>query len=358
MLKSLGFERYQSPEDMISDTVAARVRSNAAKRPANGHRAPDPVRARSVTSRPAPPAVAGDVMAQLVPGVKRVRTDQRSSGTLQGAEDAEVQRRRAELARAEVVHDAQREALDARERELDARQTHLAEEAARLDALAAALETKGQELATALESFGQARAAFVAEQQLRAEVATKPNVGELLRERGLRGLDEAQRALGALAQGHALGALVKELAVTDEDGFRKVLAERLVLVGGELPEGLNVPGVSVSPDRADLPGAQVLARTSKKLSEQWMLFGFRSVTIAGMPPRWHGLVRALVDSRVTLVFVPPPTSLPDRLGPAEAWFAWGAPLTDDTRERAYWIPSEGSLVLWLQRATTALTGGG
>ncbi|MEO0604866.1 MAG: hypothetical protein AAF211_25765, partial [Myxococcota bacterium] len=328
LLKSLGFERYQSPEDMISDTVAARVRSNAAKRPTNGHRAPDPVRARSTTPRPPPKASGGDVMAQLVPGVKRVRTDQRTSGTLQGAEDAEVQRRRAELVRAETAHRAHGEALDTRERELDARQSHLAEEATRLDALAAALEGKDQELASAVEAFEQARAAFVTEQQLRTEVATKPNVVELLRERGLRGLDEAQRALGALASGHALGPLVKDLAVTDEEGFRKALAERLILVGGDLPEGLTVPGVSVSPDRADLPGADVLARTAKRLSEQWMLFGFRSVTIAGMPPRWHGLVRALVDSRVTLVFVPPPTSAPERLGPAEAWFAWGAPLTD------------------------------
>jgi len=83
LLQSLGFERYRSPEDMISDTVAARVRSSS--RPAtNGHHAPDPARSRP---RSAPSSAAsGDLMAQLVPGVKRTRPHQRGQSNARGAE--------------------------------------------------------------------------------------------------------------------------------------------------------------------------------------------------------------------------------------------------------------------------------
>jgi len=207
------------------------------------------------------------------------------------------------------------------------------------------------------EALDAARVAFRAEQELRsAETATRPNVVELLRERGIRGVDEAQRAIGALAFGHVLGPLVKHLAVLDEAGFRQVLADKLVLVGGEVPDGLSVPGVSVSPDRADLPGADVLGRAVGKLAEQWLLFGFRTVTLAGVPPRWHGLLRSLVDKRVTIHFVPPPSGPPEALGPSEAWFAWGPPPTDAAVDRAFWVPADGNLVSWILRATAALAG--
>ncbi len=354
LLKSLGFERYQSPEDMISDTVAARVRSGAAKPSTKGHRAPDPALAlpRPRPATAAPPS-NGDLMAQLVPGVKRSRPDQRTSGNVAAAEEAALQKKRADLVRAEAALRAEREALEARSRELDAREATLATETTRLEAMSNAMDAREVELSRAREAFESARATFVAEQQLRVQAASKSNVVAVLRERGLRGLDEAQRALGALANAHALGPIVKDLAVADEEALRKLLDDRLVLVGGDIPEGLALPAISVSPDRADLPGAETLAKAAGKLSEQLLLCGFRAVTIAGMPPRWHGLVRALVDRRVALTFVPPPSEGPNPPGPSEAWLAWGAPQAEDAT-RTYWIPADGSLLLWLQRATTAL----
>ena len=351
LLKSLGFERYHSAEDMLSDTVAARVRTSA--RTTHGHRgpaAPDPGRAPRPSHAPAAPD--SDLMAQLVPGVKRAPLDQRTAPT-RLAEETALGKERAELARTRASLAAQEASLAAQRETLDARDAELAERAQQLDVLAGELEVLRSTHDASVEVFEAARATFVAEQQLRAEISTKPNMIDLLRERGLRGLDEVQRALAALARGHVLGPLVKDLAVADEEGFRRLLSDRLVLVGGEIPEGLAVPAVSVSPDRGELPGADVLARTSKKLAEQWLLFGYRTVVLAGVPLRWHGLLRVLLDPRVTLSFVAALVP-PERLGPSEAWFGWSPPLTDQDVDRAFWIPADGSLLLWLQRATDAL----
>ncbi|MEN0063534.1 MAG: hypothetical protein AAGA48_15395 [Myxococcota bacterium] len=356
LLKSLGFERYQSPDDMISDTVAARVLSQSpgASTPAHALRAGDPARSRPRPPSP-PPATGNDVMAQLVPGVTRTRPDQRS-GSLRAAEESALQRQRTEVARQEASLKARQESLDGRERAVEAREAQVQAEALRVEALLESVDQREALLVSEQTAFEEARKAFVAEQQLRAEVAaaTTANVVELFRERGIRGMDEVQRALGALANGHVLGPFVRELAVQGDEAFRQLLAERLVLVGGEIPEGLTGPAVSVAPDRADVPGAAVVRKSVGKLGEQWLLHGFRSVTIAGMPPKWHGIVRAMVDPRVTLSFAPSSPGLPERLGPSEAWFVWGGPHCDEVPSRVFFVPADEDLVLWFQRATRAL----
>lgn len=352
LLKSLGFERYQSPDDMISDTVAARVRSKA---PSLGvHRAADPaLAARARTPSPAP--ATGDLMAQLVPGVTRTRSDQRTSGSLRSAEEGALQRQRADQARIEAALKAEREALDAAREALDAERAALVEETARVQALGRELDERQASLTVEAEALTAARATFVAEARIRAAVAAPPTLMELFRERGVSGTDEAERALAALAGGHALGHLVKEFTVGDAEAFRRVLADRLVLVGGPVPDGLGIPGVSVAPERAELAGAPALDRAGARLSEQWMLFGFRAVTLVGVPPRWHSLVRSLVDARVSLSFVPPHSPLPERVGSSEAWFVWGTTPDDQTRpDRVHYIVSDGDLVRWFERVTREL----
>jgi hypothetical protein len=95
------------------------------------------------------------------------------------------------------------------------------------------------------------------------------------------------------------------LVPADPDALKRVLGERLVLVGGPIPEALSgLAAVTVSEDRADIPGGERLARALGRLGEQLLLNGYRRVALAGVPPRWHALMREGLDRRVELVFRP------------------------------------------------------
>ncbi|HHO54198.1 MAG TPA: hypothetical protein ENK18_25845, partial [Deltaproteobacteria bacterium] len=63
-----------------------------------------------------------------------------------------------------------------------------------------------------------------------------------------------------LATTRSLGRILEGVQVVQPEGFARILRDRLVLVGGALPDPLDLPAVIVSADRGDLPGGDDLAR--------------------------------------------------------------------------------------------------
>jgi hypothetical protein len=105
----------------------------------------------------------------------------------------------------------------------------------------------------------------------------------------------------------------------------------LVLLGGPVPEGFGHPAVTVSSERADLPGAEALQRSLRKIGELSLLNGFRRVLVVGVAPRWQGLLREGIDRRIDLVFRAP--GAVDDAGRIDSAVAWVAP-TDPARPQS------------------------
>ena len=358
LLQQLGYERYRSPEDMVSDVVAAKLRS-ASPSSREPPRAPDPARPPPPGPGKPPGAPSGDVMASLVPGV--VRTEARRSAP--GPTYHELATERLAAERQQLA--AERQQLAAERQQLAAEQQQLATEQQRLAAERQQLATEQQRLATEQQRLAAERQQLVAERQPQAGGAHGPaepvgacapgqgppgpaepggsteSVGasggarpllELFHERGLRGIDEAERALGVLATTRSLGRILEGVQVVQPEGFARILRDRLVLVGGALPDTLDLPAVIVSADRGDLPGGDDLARRCRAVGEQLMLLGLTRVVLLGIAPRWHALLRAGIDARVHLMFRSSAGDL--TRGEADAIMSWGRGLVPEPSQQA------------------------
>lgn len=280
LLHHLGFSRYTKPDDMVNDAVAGKARKAARQ----GVRAPVvAVEERAPSARrSAPQPVAEDVMAQLVPGVQR-------SGGARPASPVPVPTAVPPPAPAPAPQSAPPAPPVASPSTAEAEALALAE--AKVASLQAELAQRDEEL-----------------QALRATLAEAPEglaVSALLRERGLRGPDENDRALEALAGARQLAAVLVEARLGPQAavGLRKALGGMLLLDGSP-PEELSVAAVAVSPERADAPGAETLSRLCGKLGEQLLLSGFRRLRFVGVGPRWHEPVRARLDRRIEVDFRP------------------------------------------------------
>jgi hypothetical protein len=327
LLKDLGYARFRSEDDMMPDPVAEQLRRAARSHPP---RAVLPVAARKPSSVPPPSAgpSADDLMAKLVPGVVRVEGEPKprarassipaasketatreARAPREGRPDgrsmellAQLEGEREKLSQERARLEALQERLLAEERALQVRQTELEARAAELEARAQALEQKQQQLQEAEAKEAEVKAQQAPKLALSRGAVLGNSVLALMEERGLRGQDEAERAIGALAGAHALGKLLGTLVPGDPVAFTRLLQERLVLVGGPIPEGLGVPAVTVSPERADLPGGERLGRTVGRIGELLLLNGLRRVLLVAVPPRWHALLREGMDRRVELLF--------------------------------------------------------
>ncbi|MCB9688549.1 MAG: hypothetical protein H6735_26160, partial [Alphaproteobacteria bacterium] len=290
LLKDLGYERYRTPEDLLTDDVVARARKAART---------TPPRARvAATARSAPPAprskppIEADLMAQLVPGAVRTgaRPVARTAPPLPAPPRGRgpvLAEERADEARGALA--AERERLERARAELAAERAALADERDRLLAERDALRLERDTLERA-----------VAE---RDRTVRERSVLGLLEARGLSGTDEAERAVAALAQHKELGRLLGGLTPIDPEGFRRLLADRLLLVAGPPPEGVGA-AVQVAEDRADIATGPELHRRIARIGQGLLLEGCRRVLVAGLSPRLHGLLREHLDPRVELAFRP------------------------------------------------------
>lgn len=323
LLHDLGFERFKSADDMMPEPVAEQLRKAARKvpprslatdAPAGPRRRAPPPGERFSTPRPAPDLGVDDFMSSVVPGI--VRT------TAPGAYETSPGKAALELKRLEAERAAilkEREDLGRDREQMRAERDELVEAMRRVGEAREALAIEQAELLAAKEALGTA-----------LDNAQRGSLLGLLEERGLRGIDEAERALGALAGAHAFGRLLSSLVPLDPQQVRRTLADRLVLVSGIVPEGLGVPAVVVSDDRADLPSPDRLQKALARLGERLLLHGRRRVVLVGVPPRWHGVLRAGIDRRVEVVF---------RAGPADGAsdpteVSWEPPRIADNPARA------------------------
>lgn len=305
MLHALGFVRYRSPNDMLPDNTAGRVR----KAWREGTVRPLPLQGETLPEQPAetrqsPGPSAGGWMDQMVSGV--VPADRDEDQVLADVPDVSIEEwlegpSPEPEARPPAQDDERRrkaaEALYSRASEtLSAEREALAAERSRLEVERAALERDRQEFAAAQ----QEPAARPSE--------PAPPVGkalvELLEERGLRGADEQERALGGLANARLLREVVGHLVVDDADVVRALLDERLTLVGGQVSDLLprSVVGVTVSPDRAEIPDGNALGRALAHVGEQLMLHGMRRLVVVGGQPTGQHMVRQGLDRRIDTRF--------------------------------------------------------
>ncbi len=328
-LHALGFSQYRTPDDMLPAHAAAAVRV-AAKRagPSIPRHAPTPTRvvAGAQSARASSGKVqrgASDPMSALVPGVDRLGgpeshkarklPDQKTgAGKLAGSRpasvpsspDAEARHPPAQQESASVspAATAERQALVQVGAELDARAAQLGADRARLD-------QERESLQTELQATQQERARL-REQLRRAE--TEPDEASFvvyqLIQRGLRGMDEFERAIGSLADSRQLRQIVELLRCDRPERLSALLQQRLVLTGGEVPEGLpgTLAAISVAPARADLPGKVQLDRALARFGEILLLHGLRRIAVVGGRPAWHKILREGLDVRVELKFPPPP----------------------------------------------------
>ncbi len=408
LLQELGFERYTTAEDMVSDIVASKLRK-ARRATTNGH---PHLMVANGTARPRNGSAsrteqATDLMAKLVPGVRRdTGGDDRHSPP-----PARSPRPPAAASAAPAAQSSERAALDAAKGELARARQALEAERAALEAERAAVEIARNQIEAERTALSEARAelesarAFSAESEQVPLAAESPSglpsnpseeregvssMLDMFDGRGLRGIDEAERALAALAGARTLGRLLEQVRVREPDVLQRLLWERLVLVGGpDVPEELDTPTVVVSQDRADIPGAVELTRRCSLFSEQLMLSGYTRVAMVGVARRWQPLLRARLDPRITLTFRPGPLAKADLVPsrdprhlalagsasagsepraaaePVDVVLTWSdQPLGDDveqavqgTRTRV-WAISAVDLGGWLERATERLSSTG
>lgn len=299
VLKELGYERFRSPDDMVSEDVAARLRRAARSLPPRAIGSAPPPRP---TPRRTTSGDEDDLMARLVPGV--VREGASGPARVSSRPLPKVVAPALAPRPPDAVQEA-RQALAEERTRLEELRTALAEERKALSALRAEIEAERARAVEERRAVEDAEREAERAHERRLAGVDRISLVALLEERGLRGLDEGERALAALASHHQLGRVLSTLVPADPEAVRRLLAERLVLVGGAIPVALSaLAAVTVSEDRADIPGGDRLAKALGRMGEQLLLNGYRRIALAGVPPRWHALLREGLDRRVELVFRP------------------------------------------------------
>jgi hypothetical protein len=341
VLHALGFTKYRSPDDMLTPEVEAKLRRGLQK----GVRPIEVPGVGAASTRPAEvvEAVGGaDLMASLVPGVVPVGGRARPVARVEVAPVASADAApRGAVARAPAVAAVvpprpaarpmevdpaeaavlatERAALDSLRRSLASERGVVEAERAQLEVDAARLAARERSLAAQQESLRELQAMLERERAsldaerasldaLRSRSAAQLGVGleDLLEARGLRGMDEYERAIVVLAQQRSLRDVLWTLRADAPDQLRRILDERLVLVSGGAPEAATrgAAAVAVAPERAEVPDAATHDRMLARLGESLLLSGWRRLLVVGGRPRWQRLLRHGLDARIEVRVVP------------------------------------------------------
>lgn len=347
LLHELGYVRYRSTEDQISDVAVDRIRDAVRQglKAAPVQPTAEP-RAADTETR----STASEWMAKIIPGVVRRQVDEKELGP--GEKPAPrakapkpeppPERATATDAGSDVRVEAERATLEVERAKLETAKNDLF-------AARAQLERARVELAEARSQVEQIRYELEQERIELQEARVAPasgavSISELLEARGIRGSDEQQRALAALASGRHLGAILPDLRLADAGRVRRILDDRIVLVAGEAPASLQgVAAITVAPERAELPDAREIERLLTEIGEQLLLNGLRRLVIVNAAPRWQRLIREGLDRRVEAAFrpVPGPDSDP-ALSRVDAVVLWRLELPE--QQRNTWAQAAGRLI--------------
>ncbi len=337
VLHALGYQKYRSPEDLISDQVEARLRKGIQSGVTPLHvEISEPTMPQASADALQSVAANVDLMAALLPGV--VPQGRARAPAPRAARPAPVPlptSRPASLAPAPVAPPlapgrledevglgralgVERAALESVRRSLESERSVLTAERAsiedaglRLSARERSLEAQQRSLQELQDALDRERDALTAERaalasQLgRASAERARGLEDLLEARGLRGADEFERALVALAQGRHLREVLWTLKVDSAGQLERLLTDRLALVGTDPPESVlrSAAAVAVAPERTEVPDAAALVKAVRQVSDRLMLNGFRRVAVVGGRPLWQRLIREYLDARVEARFV-------------------------------------------------------
>jgi hypothetical protein len=331
VLHALGFQRYRSADDMLPKNAVAKLRKGLAAgvrpvqvdvREASAPRESDLERL----------ARGDDLMSQLVPGVVHKDTPRRATPSVHTppprrppspprassssaarpapppprAQPAPVPASSRATEVAMQTLESQRRLLASEKAVVANERSELEQERARMDAREAALEAESAALTELRAALEAERAALAVERDTvaqRRSASSAVSLQALLEDRGLRGADEFERAVTALAEARLLRDVLWTVRLDPPDAMERVLKDKLLLGAGQ-PHAEAARGaawVTVSPARSEVPDPAQLDRTLTALGERWMLYGFKRVRIVGGVARWHRVVRAGVDARIELI---------------------------------------------------------
>jgi hypothetical protein len=316
-LQTMGYLKYQSPEDMLADSVVSKLRRTLPK----GNYRP---RAELRTGENAGQT---GLMGKLVPGVVRLETGGQGSSASRAKASVPLTAR----APASTPKALGLEADKALGLEADKALSLAADRALDLEAERAALVLDLKKLQSEQSSLAAERANLAAERERvakregllkeqervleversafadRVAEDTSPNpmlfsLGQAFEERGLIGVDEFERALGGMASARVLREIVPHLYVQDQEEVGRILRQRLRLVGGEPLHFLEsfFGMVSVSDDRAEMDGQKRTRSAVEALSESLLLNGVSTVTLVVECPEVFRCVQEYLDERITL----------------------------------------------------------
>jgi hypothetical protein len=299
-LQTMGYVKYQSPEDMLADSVVSKLRRTLPK----GDYRPR-AEGKSQAGRG-----SGQLMDQLVPGVVRLdarkdlgvpaRPKQSGPQAVPASRPAPAPPG-AERAAADLA--VEQDKLASERRTLAAERAALTEEGAKLTSEAERLAEDAARLKALEAAFKVEQAAF-AEQcaKVDAQDGIRFTLAQAFEARGLIGLDEFERALGGMARARVLRELIPMLGVRDLDEVEQLLSRRLRLVGGE-PLAFLEPFfgmVTVSDDRGELDGQGRTRLAVEALGESLLLNGISTVTLVVDRPAIFRCVQEYLDERITL----------------------------------------------------------
>jgi hypothetical protein len=241
------------------------------------------------------------VVAPVVPAERTVMAERPVVAAERAAWEAERAAMAAERAALEQERSAlatERAAIDEQYRRVEADRMAVEEHRAGLAAERAALATDRAWIA--------AQRAELAATRVKSTVSSDlPLLTDLLAERGLRGVDEFERAIAALANARQLADLLVRWRVDDAATFARVLRDRLLLSAGPVADAGHVAVVTVAADRAELPEQGELSRRVARMGEALLLHGLRRVLVVGGRPLGQKALRSGVDARIELRFLPP-----------------------------------------------------